>query len=335
MKSFGNKVFRVVLSAMPFVIIGGLLGAVFFIKPKANGMSIEPPPIERRDHFYGVLAPEKDVIWAAGSLGKVVRSEDDGKSWKEQATPSTHHLQDIAAWDALRAVCVGNQGVVIVTLDGGKTWKEVKAPRSEVANKLMRVKAYPEGVAWAVGEMGAVLCSADYGQTWTRRSKEEDVGWNDVAFVDPKNGLVVGEFGRMLRTSDGGNTWKPSGSPAKSSLLAVAFRDGSSGVAVGMEGLTLSTSDGGRTWKTAAPVTKVHLFDVTWGGDKWFAVGGKGALLTGDASGMKWTAGRLAETDLAWHTKIVRGKKGFYAAGANLGSLRDGKWEIFRTSAQK
>lgn len=331
MSNVGNRMFRVVLSVMPFVIIVGLLGAGLFIKPKANGKSIEPPPIERRDHFYGVLALEKDVIWAAGSLGKVVRSEDDGKSWKEQATPTTQHLQDIAAWDAQRAVCVGNQGVVIVTMDAGKTWKEVKAPRSEVANKLIRVKAYPGGTAWAVGEMGAVFFSPDYGQSWVRKSKEEDVGWNDVVFADPKNGFVVGEFGRMLRTTDGGNNWKPAGSPAKSSLLAIAFRDALNGVVVGMEGVTLSTSDGGRTWKSVMPVTQVHLFDVTWGGDKWLAVGGKGALLTGDLSGAKWTAGRLSDLDLGWHTKIVRGKNGFYASGVNLGTYRDGKWEIFRT----
>lgn len=331
MSSPVNKLSRVVLSALPFVIIVGLLGAAFFIKPKANGKSIEPPAIERRDHFYGVIAPEKEVLWAAGSLGKIVRSEDDGKTWKEQATPTTVHLQDMAAWDGQRAVAVGNQGIVIVTQDGGKSWKEIAVPKSSVANKLMRVKAYAGGIAWAVGEMGAVLFSGDYGQNWVRRSKEEDVGWNDVTFADSQNGFVVGEFGRILRTSDGGNTWKPYASPAKSSLLAIAFRDGANGVAVGMEGLTLSTSDMGKSWKAITPVTQVHLFDVTWGGDKWFAVGGKGALISGDASGTKWTAGRLSNSDLAWHTKIVRGKNGFYAAGANLGSFKDGKWEVFRT----
>jgi len=60
-------------------------------------------------------------------------------------------------------------------------------------------------------------------------------------------------------------------------------------------------------------------------------VGGKGVLLTGDPSAAKWTAGRLSDLDLGWHTKIVRGKNGFYASGANLGTYRDGKWEIFRT----
>ncbi len=333
MKHVVRRLYSHFWSAAPFLIIGGLLAAALFIKPKAVGKTIEPPPIDRRDRFYGIAVPDPNVIWAAGNGGKVIRSEDGGKSWNVQETPVTFHLQDIAAWDVRKAVAVGNQGVIIVTGNGGKTWKEVQAPKSEVANKLVRVKTLPDGSAWAVGEMGAILSSKDYGATWTRRSKEEDVGWNGIAFADAKNGWIVGEFGRMLRTADGGNTWRPVKGPVGSSLMSVAFRDAANGAACGFEGLVLVTADGGRSWKAANRATKTHLLDVAWDGGAWVAVGSKGTIVKSDAAGREWTARRLSDQDLAWHTKIVAGAKGgvIYVSGATTGVLEGGKWNVYRS----
>jgi len=332
MRAVVGRVVKLVVAAMPFLIIVGLLGAALFIKPKAVGKTIQPPVIERRDRFYGIVVPEQNVVWMVGSGGKIVRSDDGGKKWMAQSTPVTLHLQDIAAWDGQRAVAVGNQGVVLVTGDGGKNWKEVQAPKSSVANKLIRVTAFPDGSAWSVGEMGAVLVSRDYGATWARSSKEEDVGWNDITFIDARNGWVVGEFGRMLRTKDGGATWQPFKSPTQGSLMGVAFRDGANGVAVGMEGVVLTTADGGRSWNEAKKVTRVHLFDVTWTGDSWRAVGGKGVSLTADKTAAHWTAARLSDTHLSWHTVVIHRFGTTYVCGGTSGAINKGKWDIFKAS---
>ena len=148
------------VAAAPLLIIGSLIYAAFFVKAEVQVDAIHAPAIERRDVFYGLVVPKPGVIWAAGSYGKVVRSNDGGQSWAIQPTRLSAHLQSIAAWDAQRAVAVGNQGRVIVTDDGGASWTEVEVPRSEVANKLVKVRAYADGLAWAVGEMGAAVARA-------------------------------------------------------------------------------------------------------------------------------------------------------------------------------
>lgn len=329
-----RRAISLIWSVMPFAICGALLGAALFIKPKAIGKSMDPPVIERRDSFYGIAMPTPEILWAVGSDGKAIRSEDGGKSWMVQKTPVLHHLQDIDAWDGLRAVAVGNRGDVIVTRDGGKTWKEVQAPRSEVANKLVRVRVSPDGSAWAVGEMGAVLVSRDYGQTWERAVKEEDVGWNDIVFTDSVNGFIVGEFGRILRTRDGGRTWKPAASPVKSSLMGVFFRDKQHGVAVGMDGVVIRTSDSGSTWARARAVAGVHLFDVCSDGKSWLVVGDRGVVLTGDASGAVWKVQRLSENDLSWHTECLTRSGVSYLSGSTLGMWKDGKWAPFENDAR-
>jgi len=346
------------LSVIPWLIIATLLWVALFIKPQPVGTTVQPPPIERTDAFYGMTSPSKGVLWIAGNKGKVVRSEDDGLTWIVQTTPTLQHLQDIASWDSKRAVAVGNKGVVIATSNGGTSWTEVPAPLSKVSNKLLRVKALPGGRAWAIGEMGALLESSDYGHTWQRRRDEEDAAWNDVLFLDASKGWLMGEAGRMMRTADGGKNWEPVSSPVKTSLMAVAFRDAAHGVAVGLEGTLLATHDGGKTWallprarrpaagpspeqagnRSTPPVKQramqeanEHLFDVVWDAAQqiWFAVGNQGVWIRGSKNADLWEAGRISARDMAWHTRVIAANGQTYLAGASVGEWNARGWRAF------
>lgn len=323
-------------SMVPVLVIGGLMYAAFFVKADAVVSSVRPPEIERRDRFLGVAVPAKGLIWAAGSNGKVVRSEDGGRNWMAQATPTVENLQGIATWSGEKAVAVGGNGVVIVTENSGRAWQEVAVPKSEVANKLLTVRAYGDGVAWAVGEMGAVLKTADFGRSWTRAIPEKDQAWNDICFVG-KQGLLVGEFGQILRTVDGGESWSAVASGVQSSLMSVALRSDSEGVAVGLSGTILVTHDGGLHWTPVPPQTREHLNNVIWDGGQWVAVGDKGAFATGGPDGRSWKVGRVSEGNLGWNTQIAKAdadRPGDYVlAGASLARLADGRLSVFGRSA--
>ncbi len=331
---FGNQArvgVTIGTSLIPIAVIGALLYAAFFVKADAVVSAVKPPQIERRDRFLGVAMPAPKVLWAAGSNGKIIRSDDGGARWSAQSAATVENLQGIAAWDADRAVAVGGNGVVVRSDDAGRTWSEVAVPKSEVANKLLAVRAYENGVAWAVGELGAVLRTADYGRTWTRSLPEKDQAWNDVAFVG-NHGVLVGEFGQVLVTDDGGATWQPAKSGVPSSLMSVSLRDAFNGVAVGLSGVILVTHDGGRRWAVVERQTREHLNNVIWDGAAWVAVGDKGVIVTGDADGGAWKAGRVSEGNLGWNTQVlaVPGEAGAYLlAGAGLARLDNGRFSIF------
>jgi photosystem II stability/assembly factor-like uncharacterized protein len=311
-------------AVLPLLIIGGLLYAGFFIKPKAQGTAVAPPAIEKRDIFYGVAVPAPDTVWAAGNHGKIVRSADRGNTWTRQATNVTADLQSIAAWDATRAVAVGDRGTVVLTADGGKTWTRARLPDNVAGAKLLRVRAYPRGRAWAVGEMGMALATADFGATWRSTAAGEDVTWNDVSFVGD-TGWLVGEFGRMQVTRDAGATWKALEPLVKSSLNGVYFRNETDGVAIGTEGVFLHTADGGANWRILPRLMEQHMFDVVWDGTRWIAVGDKGALLTAVGSGEHWTD-RSGPANTAWHTQIAGSGGRYVMAGYGVTpiDLKDG-----------
>lgn len=324
----GNKVVKVAVSTVPWLIIGGLLWAGLFIKPQAVGGTVQPPVIERRDHFFGVAAGPAGGVWVAGSGGKIVALDGAGRA-ERLPTPTTQTLQDIAVWDAQHAVAVGNDGVVLVTADGGKDWKVVQGiPRSGVANKLTRVRVAAGGRAIATGEMGALLLSEDYGASWKRLRDEEDVAWNDAAMLPGGRIVVVGEFGRILLSGDGGTSWQTPASPVESSLMAVAFRDAGEGVAVGLEGVVLVTHDGGAHWTKAAVDARDHLFDIAWdeANRRWLGAGALGGWVSADAEAAAWRAGRLDERDLAWHTRVLPAGKEAWFAGANIGRWDGQRW---------
>lgn len=335
LKKYGKKarVLVVVLtSGAPFLIIGGLLYAVFFVKAGAVPHSVEPEAIERRDNYFSIAAPDAQVVWAAGTNGKVVKSDDGGKSWVRQPTPTQSNLQGFAAWDERRAVAVGNKGVIIVTADGGNTWSQAKVAQSDNPNKLFRVRIFDDA-AWAVGEFHTLLQSKDHGATWTRALPEKDSALNNVFFLG-QDGWVVGEFGTVMKSSDGGAAWSAVSTANKVSLMAVAFRDPRNGVAVGLSGTVMSSGDGGATWAQAPKVTKEHLYSVLWDTDHWVAVGDKGVMVTAGPDAGNWSAGRISAKDVSWYTQIEKSGARFYLAGANLAVLENHELTIVGRAQQ-
>lgn len=319
---------RAPVAILPWAIIAGLLWAGLFIKPQPVGSTVQPPVLEQRDHFYGLTLAAPGQVWLAGSNGKILALDTDGRI-ERFTTPTDHTLQDIAMWDASHGVAVGNDGVILATADAGRTWTAAAdVPRSKVANKLNRVRVAGGGVAVATGEMGAVLMSRDHGRSWTRLRDEEDVAWNDVALLGDGRIRVVGEFGRILASDDDGASWQEIEAPVPSSLMAVAFRGADAGVAVGLEGVVLVTRDGGRKWWKVDIGMRDHLFDIAWdsAGARWIGAGALGRWVRADADAANWTSARLDDRDLSWHTRVVPAGEFAWFAGANVGRWDGTRW---------
>ena len=313
------------------VLVVVALTALSRVRLEVPRVVIEPPVIETRDRFLGIVAVG-DVLWAVGKDGKIIRSEDAGKTWARQPTGMHSNFQSIAAWDADRAVVVANEGKGLVTSDGGKSWESVSLPVSDMGSgKVLRVRLDPQGRAWAVSEINVIMRSTDFGHTWTRvTTVDDDVAWNDIAFTGTGTACVVGEFGRLACSLDDGVTWEARETNVEPSLMSVVFRDEQNGLAVGLSGTLLATDDAGATWRqVSVEGLDRHLFDVVWTGARWMAVGDKGVLLTGDANAGGWEVGRVNPADYAWRIALARHREGFVTVGLTVGRWEAGQWELF------
>lgn len=320
------------------LVVGSLLWVAFYVKPHTRVASVEIALFGYRNNFYGVDVPDPqgDVVWAVGTGGRIIRSEDAGTTWTLQDTPTQNNLQDIASWDDQAALVVGDEGTVLVTEDGGETWKQTEVPTRQFGEQLLQARV-ERGTdrGWITGTYGTVFRTLDRGVVWEMIHPELDVAWNDAAIAPDGTLWVVGEFGRVRRTRDGGDTWEDVDVGTDISLMSIAFADADHAVAVGLSGTVVRTTDGGETWTLVPTGHETHLFDVIWTGDHYAAVGNAGTAGTASREGDDWTFSRLAENNFSWYTgSAAAGPSTLYIGGANLGVLQDGAWRQFQEQNQ-
>lgn len=320
---------EILISAL---VVGTLLWIAFYVQPKVETERVLPSPFGYRNYYFGVVAPAADgnVIWAVGYDGRIIRSDDGGSTWRIQNTPTTSHLQDIAAWDPQSALVVGDKGTVLITADAGESWSQVDIVTRQFGDQLLQAYVSPNSdKAWITGTFGTVLFSDDRGRNWHKTYRDEDIAWNDIT-MDPRGRLwLAGEFGRLSRSADDGRTWQEVDVGTGMSLMAVTFADRDHGVAVGLSGTIVATSNGGRDWELEDSGTDAHLFDVIWDGASYIAVGDGGTIVEGAPDASSWEPRQLSPNEFGWYTKIVDTRAGYYVTGSSIGIFRDGRWRPF------
>ncbi len=316
------------------LVVGTLLWVALYVKPRTDVAGVEPALFGYRNNFYGVAVPDEHgrIVWAVGTGGRIIRSEDAGETWTLQGTPTNNNLQDIAAWDEAAALVVGDQGTVLVTEDGGQTWVEVQVPLRDFGEQLLQAhveKGTDRG--WIAGTFGSLFRSVDGGVTWQMVHPEVDVAWNDVTVAPDGTIWIVGEFGRVRRSRDGGESWEDVDVGTDISLMSIAFADATNAVTVGLSGTIARSADGGQSWQAVPTGHETHLFDVGWTGSNFAVVGNAGITGHADRDGVDWNFFRLAENNFSWYTaSAASGPAILYISGANLGVLSEGTWRQFR-----
>jgi photosystem II stability/assembly factor-like uncharacterized protein len=226
----------------------------------------------------------RQVVWASGSEGTVLRTVDGGRIWRNVAPPGTSLLQfrGLKAFDADNAVImsVGDRPHdfrLYRTSDGGAHW--------QLANENHNPQAFYDCMAFFDRQRGLVLSdpvdgkfriliTSDGGRSWRIDSPDNlppanpgEYGFAASNTCITTNGPDHAWFGsggttgsRVFRSSDGGKTWSVAQTPiqagATAGIFAVAFRNQRQGLATGGDFTTPAsapralalTSDSGRTW---------------------------------------------------------------------------------------
>ncbi len=133
-------------------------------------------PSETTADLRGVHAAGLGVVWASGTGGTVLRSQDSGFEWQQCAMPPGAEKLDFRAiwgWD--------DQNAVVMSSGPGA---------------LSRLYGTTDGCAhW----------------TLLYTNPDKDGFWDALAFYDRKHGFLIGDpvGGKLVfkRTADGGHTW--------------------------------------------------------------------------------------------------------------------------------
>jgi photosystem II stability/assembly factor-like uncharacterized protein len=238
----------------------------------------------------GVSAVNEQVVWASGSAGTILRTENGGATWKKLVVPGTEKLdfRDIDAVSARTAYALsigaGEQSRIYKTADAGASWTEQYVNRDPKAFfDAMAFWDTDRGIAVSDSVDGqfVILMTRNGGRNWSRVPPDLlpaalpgegafAASGTNVA-MHGRNHVWVGTGAaaqaRVLRSNDGGQTWKVATTPLaagpSSGIFSVAFRDGQNGIVVGGDYRKESeavnnaaiTTDGGITWTAVSGLT--------------------------------------------------------------------------------
>ncbi|GAA1569265.1 oxidoreductase [Actinomadura kijaniata] len=287
------------------------------------GWELKPTGVEAR--FRGLAAVDRNVAWAAGSGGNVLRTVDGGRTWRKVAPPDAAGLEfrDVEAFDADRAVVLaigeGDASRVYRTVDGGRTWTlGFRNDDPRAFYDCMTFFDRRNGLAMSdpVDGRFRILATSDGGASWRvlPSAGMPPALEGEAGFAASGQCLVAhgsrnvwmatggGKASRVFHSRDRGRTWTvaetPLPSSASSGVFAVAFRDARHGIAVGGDyrpgqpspTAAAVTRDGGRTWRAASRPPAEYRSGLTWpaySGPAALAVGPTGSDYTLDG-GRTW-----------------------------------------------
>jgi len=315
------------------VAAGAVLGAtalLFFGAFRERQATTEGKVRPLREDLLDVVSDRTGKIWAVGQIGRIVHSEDGGKSWIFQKSGVTTALSAIAFRDSNVGVAVGYDGVILRTTDGGANWTKIP---SGVRLYLTSAYVAPGSSMFAAGEFGTILASDDDGATWRIvTSGQYDFIINGIDFSPSGRGWAVGELGKALYSDDAGKTWGPrvitdSLVTNETTLFSVDVVSDADIWVSGLDSLLVHSADGGTSWREVqAPcAAKTQLLRVRFAGQRGYATGRRCVVYSEDG-GQSWKPSKLAEKvryswiygidltpDAAW---MAGYREGLFHAGA-------------------
>ncbi|MBI4515404.1 MAG: hypothetical protein HY699_06265 [Deltaproteobacteria bacterium] len=280
--------------------------------------------ISMADKFYDVEALTTERAIVVGYGGKILATENGGRSWTILPSGTDRGLYSVQFVDEDTGWISGQDGLMLHTTDGGKSWQ-----RQDTGTLvyLFGLSFLDRQRGFAVGDRATMLETSDGGQNWAIRKltqtgltaeqeiTAQDPVLYDVQFIDAQYGWLVGEFGKIYHSRDGGATF----TEQQESLLghgvfdvldiptffAVHFINRREGYVAGLDGKIARTVDGGATWRFEPMQLEFPIVDPLFraypvGDGSVWAVGAAGEVVRRLAGASEWQRAQLGMEVATW-----------------------------------
>lgn len=257
----GSILERVAVGGGDVVVAAGYNGAILLSNDR--GATWSEYTLGSSAIWYGLdMMPDVSGL-IVGEAGRILRTTDNGATWRLERSATGETLGAVALLDTLRAVAVGSRSgggsVAIRTTDGGASWSAATLPGATSA--LLDLEYVGSNDAWACGVGGTLIATTDGGASWSDVALPTSTTLRGIGFANERRGAVVGEGGVIFKTDDGGAGWEAVSSVNGTDLLDVTWIDSLRAVMVGVSN-SLETTDGGETWHFGGPGADYRSVDV-------------------------------------------------------------------------
>jgi photosystem II stability/assembly factor-like uncharacterized protein len=250
-------------AARPGTALALLLG--LSLAPLAMAESATEAELFQRPALHSELAPRSLMLSVAragqhlvavGERGFILRSEDEGQSWKQMPSPVSVTLTQVTFPSTSQGWAVGHAGVILHSTDGGLTWTS-QLDGNQAAQ--LALDAANQTLAENPGD------DAQQRVDEARRLLEDgpDKPFLAVHFFNDQHGLVVGAYGLAFETLDGGQHWQSISerldNPSALHLYGILDLQGTLFIAA-EQGLLLRSTDQGQHFRSVEIPANGTLF---------------------------------------------------------------------------
>jgi len=228
------------------------------------------------------LVNHENTVFAVGERGIILKSSDQGNSWKQVSSPVDITLTSIDFSSKDKGWIVGHESTILHTVNGGKTW-EVNRYKPDDERFYMSVKFFSEKLGYVLGTDGELWVTEDAGKSWQLTILSVEEWYQNHLFAIEKMGesaIVIGERGGVFTSTNGLTDWQPLMSPYEGSFFGVN-KIGNQYITFGMSGKLYLIDSVSLDWKKIETNTDQFLLQsiVTKDGEYVFIVGRGGIIL--------------------------------------------------------
>ena len=259
---------------------------------------ILPKAIHAR--FMALAINQEGSLLAVGERGIIIRSTDQGTTWKQMPSPVDITLASVTFETSQRVWAVGQAASILRSDDGGQTWKIVRYRPSDLRYYLKI--AIHEGIIHVLGSDGELWLSHDSGANWELTELENSEAFPhlfSLAFVGEAE-MMSAERGSVFMRSKNDEPWMPLSVDYHGSFFGViSFAD--QFLLFGMSGRAFLVTPDGKSQRSIDTRTTQFLLDAVVIPEKNQAlvVGRGGAIIIIDADGRVLKSyKRLDEADI-------------------------------------
>ena len=296
----------------------------------------------------GLFVVDENVVWASGSKGTVLVSDNGGETWKVNLIlgATENDFRSIHAWDKNRALVFGVAGPQFgyYTENGGENWEVVfqDSTKGLFFNSLKFANPL-NGLAVSDPINGKffIIRTEDGGQNWSRTIELPNIVEGEANFAASNSCIEFlssgkawiasgGKAARVFYSENFGKTWKVSETPivsgeSSSGIFSISFKNDNEGVIVGgtfdkpelNKNISAYTTDGGKMWNLAEEMPKEYRSCVQFVSNKkeniFFTIGKTGSDISVD-NGKTWD---FVSDDGFYTFRPIPGKLVGFAAGAD------------------
>jgi len=268
-------------------------------------------PLKRTD-FYQSMTRNESLVVLAGNAGSLLRSPDNGESWKRISLPTDNSFIDVDTCPDGSFIALTFNNEIWHGDTRGKNWTARALPSQE---QMMTANCAPDGSWWAAGSFTTIQSSGDQGETWTETSLNEDAILNNLQFIDADNAFITGEYGMVLNTRDGGKSWDYAGYlPDEFYAHTSHFVSKNEGWVGGLNGFIYHTMDGGESWGRSLTGINAPIFGFVAGPSGLYALADNATVLK--LSGDSWQKISTSDQPLYLRSGLLMSDNRLLAAGA-------------------